>query len=116
MICAAASSMAPLQLLIAAAFSLASPSVARAGVPVYALPAVRVASFKPACLLPSGIMRVLDSLETVGVLRVDRTAKLVSSVGVTDTEPLPVRVASWVAASEPPRLPIFYARMVQLDF
>lgn len=118
--------MAPLQLLVAAAafFVLSPSSPASAEVQVDARPALRelpsasphVASVAAACPLPNEIMRILDTLEGVGVARVDRTSKLVSHVGLTDTERLPVRAASWAAASEPPRMPIFYARMIQLDF
>ncbi|HSO34422.1 MAG TPA: hypothetical protein VLT33_17930 [Labilithrix sp.] len=61
-------------------------------------------------------MRVLDTLEIVGVTRIDWTSKLVSHVSVSDTERLPVRVASWALVSEPPRMPLLYSRMVQLDF
>ena len=118
--------MAPLQLLVASAFALLSPSspwFARAAVPVDALvvreipsPSPSVASFQAACPLPHEIMRVLDTLEIVGVTRVDRTSKLVSHAGVSDTERLPVRMANWAGVSEPPRMPILYTRMVQLDF
>lgn len=117
--------MAPLQLLLAAAFSLASSSSAHAEVSaaeakaaVREMPSARpsVASFEAACPLPNDIMRVLNALEVVGAIRVDRTAKLVSTEGVTDTERLPVRAADWAAASEPPRMPFFYARMMQLNF
>ena len=117
--------MAPLQLLVASAFALLSPSspwFARA-VPVDALvvreipsPSPSVASFQAACPLPRQIMRVLDTLEIVGVTRVDRTSKLVSHAGVSNTERLPVRVASWALVSEPPPMPVLYSRMMQLDF
>lgn len=116
--------MAPLQLLLASAFSLlspASPWFARAAVPALVVreipsPSPSVASFEAACPLPHEIMRVLDTLEIVGVTRIDWTSKLVSHVSVSDTERLPVRVASWALVSEPPRMPLLYSRMVQLDF
>jgi hypothetical protein len=122
--------MAPLQLLIAAAaFSALSSSASSASsaqveesveVPAAVQetpsPSPSVAAFEAACPLPNTIMTVLNVLETVGVTRVDRTSKLVSHTGVSDTERLPVRIASWASASEPRPMPILYSRMMQLDF
>ena len=126
-VCSSAYPMAPLLLLVsAAAFSFLSHSTARAAVTVDAdaapvvlelpSPSPSVASFEAACPLPNEFMRVLNLVEAVGVTRVDRTAKLVSRTGVADTERLPVRVATWASVSEPPRMPILYSRMMQLDF
>ena len=61
-------------------------------------------------------MGILETLEKVGVTRVDRTSRLVSPAGVGVAAFHPGRMASWAPASEPPRLPFFYARMMQLDF
>ena len=79
-------------------------------------PSPSVASYEQACPLPNELMRVLEMVETVGITRVDRTAKLVSRSGVADTQRLPVRMTTWASASEPPRMPILYTRLVQLDF
>lgn len=75
-----------------------------------------MASFESGCLLPNDIMFLLDTAETIGMTRIDRTSKLVSRNGVVDTERLPVRAPTWAEASEPPRMPLFYGRMMSIDF
>jgi hypothetical protein len=121
--------MAPLQLLVAAAFAMLSPSSAATNVEepqleapasaVHALPlpSARVASFDASGVtLPHDLLRILYATEQIGMTRVDRTSRLVSSISVTSTDGLPIRDASWAAVSEPPRLPVIYGRMMSFDF
>lgn len=122
--------MAPLQLLLAAAasFALSSASptqLAAADVqeapPAAALtdtpaPLASMMTFEAACPLPRDFMRILEGFEAAGITRIDRTAKLVSTKGVMQTEDLPVREASWAPASEPNRLPAIYGRVMSFDF
>lgn len=126
--------MAPLQLLLAAAASFALSSAsptqlapdaadARAApdAPAAALtdapaPIASMVTFEAACPLPRDFMRILEGFEAAGITRIDRTAKLVSTKGVMQTEDLPVREASWAPASEPNRLPAIYGRVMSFDF
>lgn len=128
--------MAPLQLLVAAAAGLflsqssatplehVVPSPSRAGeevempVEVPAPPANAAVSLAaPESPLPTQLMRVLGVLETVGVVEIDKSSKLVSEKGVVDTASLPVRAPSWLPVGpETPTMPILYSRMMQLRF
>jgi hypothetical protein len=121
--------MAPLNLLVAAAmFASIPPSpvpvvvaavttdVAASVVADLPSPSPSVASFENACPLPNEVMAILNTLELVGVTRVDRTSKLVSREGVIATAHLPFRSATWAAAAEPQKLPIIYSRILSLDF
>ena len=123
--------MAPLQLLLAAAASfalssaspaqLASDASATPDAPAEALtdtpaPLASMVTLEAACPLPRDFMRILEGFEAAGITRIDRTAKLVSTKGVMQTEDLPVREASWAPASEPNRLPAIYGRVMSFDF
>jgi hypothetical protein len=113
--------MARLHLLTAAAalsvLSLASS--ARAELPVEGPPASpgsrAAAPQEEAPMLPGGVMRALNALVVVGVVEIDRSSTLISSTGVTDTARLPVRDPIWVSP-EPPKMPLFFSRVVQLKF
>jgi len=116
--------MAPLQLLVAAAgLAILQSSSADVELPVE-VPAPPIsASAAPStgtsqeAPLPTQIMRVLGVLETVGVVEIDRSSKLVSDKGVVDTASLPVRAPNWLPAGpEMPTMPVLYSRMMQLRF
>lgn len=122
--------MVPLQLLLAAAasFALSSVSPASAVAQVVAVdappaalagepaPLASMVTLEAMCPLPHDFMVILEGFEAAGITRIDRTAKLVSTKGVAQTEDLPVREASWAPASEPNRLPAIYGRVMSFDF
>lgn len=124
--------MAPLQLLLAAAASFAlssasptqlaaadapaAPDAPDAALTDTPAPLASMMTFEAACPLPRDFMRILEGFEAAGITRIDRTAKLVSTKGVMQTEDLPVREASWAPASEPNRLPAIYGRVMSFDF
>jgi hypothetical protein len=122
--------MAPLQLLVAAAGLFLSQSSASATPAMNPAPEVELPVEVPAppanaaasvatqdSPLPTQIMRVLGVLETVGVVEIDKSSKLVSEKGVVDTASLPVRAPSWLPVGpETPTMPILYSRMMQLRF
>lgn len=124
--------MVPLQLLLAAAASFALSSVAPASAAAQAdsravdapaaslagepAPLASMVTMEAMCPLPHDFMVILEGFEAAGITRIDRTAKLVSTKGVAQTEDLPVREASWAPASEPNRLPTIYGRVMSFDF
>jgi len=115
--------MAPLRCFLVAAAALtilAQSSTARAErpveVPTAPNPGPSVAPQDEATsTLPRPIMRVLGVLEVVGVAEIDKTSALVSSIGVIDTARLEFRAPTWLAP-EPPKMPLFFSRLVQLKF